>query len=175
MITPANPHESGLLPTVPTRFVDMTPRQERAYLNAMAKGVELMLPPGPSTNDRELFVLLVPCDKGGVRFVSNTTRVGAAWWLRDVANRMERQVDAMQADRMGSVCGRLVGDTVYRSLWRLYYATHAMDEIHNAEDPEAVRTEYATAKAEAGRIVNSVDFGDHNQPDAVEQPHEQPV
>jgi hypothetical protein len=72
---------------------DMTEPELRALFNTIALATEDMLPAGPSSNGRALFVLVVFDDPGVGQYVSNANRDDCIKAMREVADRLERRQD----------------------------------------------------------------------------------
>lgn len=76
-------------------LAEMTEPELRSFFGDIAKSVEGLLPPGPSSRGKCLFALLVTDSLGpGVaQYVSNVEREGMIQMLRETADRLEKRLD----------------------------------------------------------------------------------
>lgn len=74
---------------------DMTEPELRDFFRALAREVENRLPPGPSSNGKCLFALIVAdsTEPGIGQYVSNVQRPDMIRLLRETADRIEQRQD----------------------------------------------------------------------------------
>lgn len=75
------------------RLGDMTEPELRGYFRDLAAATESILPAGPSSRGRSLFVLIVFDDPGLAQYVSNCDRSTMVRALRECADRLESRED----------------------------------------------------------------------------------
>lgn len=86
------PENLGDLPEGEKWLKDMTPEELFARVNKLARGVEALMPPGPSNKGKALFMVVFTdtCGPGEAQYASNATRPECIKWLRETADRLER-------------------------------------------------------------------------------------
>lgn len=77
---------------------DMTEPELTTYFKALAEATESVLPAGPSSRGRALFILLVFDDPGVTQYVSNCCRKDMVQALREAADRLENKETIERTD-----------------------------------------------------------------------------